>query len=97
MNRIVLTSDQSNVLERAHNPIDVQDSQGRIVGRLIPPALAAEIERAKQSAKSQGPRFTTEQVVGHLKALEAEWERTGGFDEAYMREFLNKIRAGESA
>ena len=27
-----------------------------------------------------------------MQALEAEWERTGGFDEAYAREFVEKLR-----
>jgi len=52
----------------------------------------AEIADAKKRLNSPGPFFTSEQVHNTLKALEREWERTGGFDKTYMVAFLDRLR-----
>jgi hypothetical protein len=34
-------------------------------------------------------------VQARLQALQAEWDRLGGFDEAYMREFLARLNQSD--
>jgi hypothetical protein len=45
----------------------------------------------ERRAASPGPSFTGEQVQARLRALQEEWDRTGGFDEAYMHSFLERL------
>ena len=55
------------------------DSARMLHCRAIPPNGAGRAARRP----FRGPRFATT-----MQALEAEWDRTGGFDEAYAREFV---------
>ena len=55
------------------------------------PWTPEEIAEAKRHAASPGPWYTSEQVEARLRALQEEWDRTGGFDEAHMREFLRNL------
>jgi len=45
----------------------------------------------KPSAASHGPYFTGAQVQNRLRALQQEWQRTGGFDHGYMEAFLAQL------
>jgi uncharacterized protein YmfQ (DUF2313 family) len=54
----------------------------------LTPEMIAELKRR---AASPGPWFTGAQVQAGLQALQAEWDRTGGFDEAYMQQFLKSL------
>ncbi len=54
----------------------------------LTPEMIAELKRR---AASPGPFFTGEQIQARLKALEEEWDRTGGFDEEYVRQFLARL------
>ncbi len=48
--------------------------------------------RAKDGPpRSDGSYFTGGQIQGRLQALAQEWERTGGFDQERLREFLQKL------
>ena len=92
MTPIVLTPDQSRQWETALDPIEIHDAKGHVVGKVIPPTLARVIEQAKQPRDPNERTYTSAQVQAHLKALEVEWERTGGFDEKYMYAFLDRLR-----
>jgi hypothetical protein len=50
-----------------------------------------EIAELQTFARSPGPFFFGEQVQDRLRALEKEWERTGGFDKEYLRAFLSRL------
>jgi hypothetical protein len=54
------------------------------------------VRECKRRLASNGPRYTGEQVQAMLQALEAEWARTGGFDEEYMHTFLERWRSEAS-
>ena len=54
----------------------------------LTPEMIAELKRR---AESPGPWYWGEQVQARLRALQEEWDRTGGFDEVYMREFLARL------
>jgi hypothetical protein len=96
MKRIVLNDEQMKVLAEAQNQVEVRDSGGHFVGFLrLVEITPAEIEEAKRRLASPGPWYTGEQVQARLQALEQEWDRTGGFDEAYMHEFLKRLDAAD--
>jgi hypothetical protein len=50
------------------------------------------IREAKRRLAKKGPRYTSAQVQARLRALEEQWARTGGFDEEYMRAFMERLR-----
>lgn len=50
-----------------------------------------EIAELKMRAAGPGPFYFGEQITARLQALEKEWERTGGFDETYLKSFLARL------
>lgn len=95
MPEIVLTEEQAKIITQAQGTVAVYDSRGRLLGHLEPLPSPEEIAELKRRAASPGPWYTSAQVQAHLRALEEEWERTGGFDEAYMYQFLERLRAAD--
>jgi hypothetical protein len=92
MKQFVLNDEQVKALTEAPREVEVRDSDGGLVGYLhFSLFTRAEIEEAKRRLASPGLCFTSEQVQSRLQALQQEWERTGGFDEAYMQEFLKRL------
>jgi hypothetical protein len=92
MKHLVLNDEQMKVLAEAQRQVEVRDSAGHLVGYLrFVMFTQAEIEEAKRRLNSPGPWYTGAQVQARLKALEQEWDRTGGFDEAYMHDFLKHL------
>jgi hypothetical protein len=69
------------------NPEAKPDSTPRPKPEITPEELAA----AQKARRSPDPYYFGEQVQDRLKALEKEWERTGGFDTEYMRTFLERL------
>ena len=51
------------------------------------------VAECKRRSAAKGPRYSSQEIQDLLRALEAEWERTGGFDEEYMHAFLDRLRA----
>lgn len=92
MKHLVLNDEQLKVLAEAEKQVEVRDSNGQFFGYLqFVRFTQAEIEEAKRRLASPGLCFTGAQVQSRLQALQQEWERTGGFDEAYMEEFLKRL------
>ena len=92
MKHLVLNDEQMKVVAEAQRQVEVRDSGGHLVGYLRFVGFApAEIEEAKRRLASPGLCFTSAQVQSRLQALQQEWERTGGFDEVYMQEFLKRL------
>ncbi|HEY7329859.1 MAG TPA: hypothetical protein VH592_19650 [Gemmataceae bacterium] len=94
MKHLILNDEQMKVLAEVQRQIEVRDSNGHLIGYLhFVRVTQTEIDEAKRRLASPGPWFTGEQVQARLKALEQEWDRTGGFDEAYMHDFLKRLDA----
>jgi uncharacterized protein YmfQ (DUF2313 family) len=95
MAELILTEEQAKVVTQAFGPVPVRDPNGQMLGHVEPKLTAEMIAELKRRAASPGPWFTGEQVQARLRALQDEWDRTGGFDEAYMREFLARLDAAD--
>jgi uncharacterized protein YmfQ (DUF2313 family) len=93
MLQLVLTDEQAKIVKQAFGPVSVRDSTGKVLGLLEPQLTPEMIAELKRRAASPGPWYTGEQVQSRLQALQEEWDRTGGFDEAYMHEFLKRLDA----
>ncbi len=91
MVRISLTQEQVRRIWNHLEPVQLCDPQGTVVCTLEPDSSKGFLAELKRRAASPGPWYTGEQVQARLQALQAEWDRTGGFDEDYMREFLARL------
>lgn len=88
MAELILTEEQARILAKAGGRVTVRDPRGIVVGSLEPSLSPEEIAELKRKARSPGPFYTGGQVQACLQELEEEWQRTGGFDQAHMAEFL---------
>src|SRR3954451_11762706 len=91
MPQIILTEEQFRVYETATEPVEIRAPHGEIVVRLahrLPHETPEFFAELKRRAETPGPVYTSEQVHRRMAALQAEWDRTGGFDRAYSREFM---------
>jgi len=71
MSKIVLTQEQTQVIAEAKGTVQVQDPEGNLVGYLERPEFSPEeIAEAKRALASNQPRYTTAQVLEHLRSLE---------------------------
>lgn len=96
MPHIILTEEQANVVAQAGTPVEIRAPNGNWLGRIDPEeaALVAEIQRRRGEPRKCIP---AEKVEDHLRALQAEWDRTGGFDTQYMHAFLEKLRVKDES
>ncbi len=91
MPEIILTEEQARVVAQSVDGVTVRDPKGNVLGHIEPRLTPELIAELKRRAASPGPFFTGAQVQARLQALQAEWDRTGGFDESYMHEFLARL------
>jgi len=70
MTQIILTDDQVSVLQIAAGTVEVRDQRGALLGYLSRPSSDAEIAEASRRLKSDGPWYTSQEVLGHLDSLE---------------------------
>jgi uncharacterized protein YmfQ (DUF2313 family) len=91
VSELILTEEQTKIVTQSWGPMPVRDPNGKVLGRLEPTLTPEMIAELKRRAASPGPWYTGEQVQARLQALQTEWDRIGGFDEAYMHAFLNRL------
>ncbi|HEX4590972.1 MAG TPA: hypothetical protein VH120_13635 [Gemmataceae bacterium] len=94
MPQITLTEEQFKVYETATEPVEIRAPDGEIVIRLanrLPHETPEFFAELKRRADTPGRVYTSDQVRRRMAALQAEWDRTGGFDKASMREFMKKL------
>jgi len=92
---LILTEEQTQVVTKALGPILVRDANSSVLGYFEPQLTPEKIAELKRRASSPGPFYTGEQIQSRLRALQEEWARTGGFDDAYMQEFLARLDAAD--
>ena len=95
MPEIVLTEEQAKVLAGTVARVEVKDLTGRVVGHLDPLPTPEFIAEMKRRAASAGPKYTGGQVLAMLDALQAERDRIGPFDAAYLRDFVERLRRSD--
>lgn len=82
MSQIVLTPEQAGVLAQADFPIAIRHPDGTTVAYISragnvysgtgPTFTSEEIAAAEQALKSDGPWYTTQEVLEHLRSLESK-------------------------
>src|SRR5581483_6560013 len=89
---MIVTEEQERVAFQAFGcPVTVRDSSGRVLGYVESKLTPEQITELKRRAASPGPWYTGVQVQARLRALQEEWDRTCGFDEAYRNQFLARL------
>jgi hypothetical protein len=91
MSEIVLTEEQTRVVRQADQEVPVRAADGEVLG-VIDPLDVAVLRRYRQRGNEPQPTISWAKMREHMRELEAEWERTGGFDEAYARDFVARLR-----
>jgi uncharacterized protein YmfQ (DUF2313 family) len=91
MVRITLTEEQTDRIRQEWERIQLCDPSGNVICTVDPERTPEFLAELKRRSASPGPWYTGAQVKARLNALQEEWDRTGGFDEAYMRAFLEKL------
>jgi hypothetical protein len=94
MSYIVLTMEQEQVVHQATEAIEVRDTGGRVLARILPAWETAIVEEARRRLATPGPRYTSAEVQGRLQKLNEIAQREE-LDENRVRELLRKMRAGE--
>jgi hypothetical protein len=95
MTELLLTEEQSKLLEAIQQPIPVRDAAGNVIGYFEPCFSAELVAELKRRGASQGPWYTGQQIQNRLAALQAEWERRGNFDHQTMHELLTEMDAAD--
>ena len=77
MIEIVATDEQARTLATSTFPVIVKDASGKVLGQLVSlpqddDFTAEEIAEIKKRAGRPGPRFTTAEVLAHLRSLAPE-------------------------
>ena len=90
MPEIVLTEEQTRVLDGATTAVVVRNPSGAAVGAIDPREAAIIVEATRRLA-TRGPRYSGMQVLAMLDALQAERDRIGPFDAAYANEFARRV------
>ena len=94
MVRVVLTEEQIRALSDAQESVQLCDAKGNVL-RIIGPEWNKETLIELKRRASKGPWYSGKQVQARLQALQEEWDRTGGFDETYMKKFLDQLNAAD--
>jgi hypothetical protein len=88
---IVLTDEQVQAIEQSDGPVMVTDGHGNAYTPIRLELTAERIAEMKREAAEPGPRYSGEDIQAMFRALEDEWQRTGGFDGDYAVEFVKRL------
>ena len=70
MSQIVLSDDQIKAFQAATDAVELRDQSGNLLGYVSRPPARAEIADAQRRLASDGPWYTTREVLNHLESLE---------------------------
>ena len=70
MVQVVLTKEQAERIASADEGVELLDEEGRSLGIVTRGYSPEELKLAQERARSEGPWYTTEEVLEHLKTLE---------------------------
>jgi hypothetical protein len=72
MTQVILNHEQTSTIRGTSGSVEIVDESGILVGYLNRKTLATpeEIAEAKRRLNSDGPWYTTAELLDHLKSLE---------------------------
>jgi hypothetical protein len=72
MPQIILDDEQAKLLASSLKPVEVRDRQGNLLGVIPPVWTEEEVADAKKRLASNEPRYTTAEVLEHLRSLDGK-------------------------
>lgn len=69
---IVISDEQARIIMESAGHIEIRDRQGRVLGTASSVFTETDAALAKKQLASKTPRFTTKQVLRHLRSLETK-------------------------
>lgn len=72
MPHIIVDDQQAQIIAQSPNNLEIRDRQGRCLGYVAHGFTDEDIALAKKRLASDEPRFTTQQVLDHLRSLEQQ-------------------------
>ena len=72
MIQIVVNADQAKQMSEARDSVEFVDENGKRLGYFARPFTDDDIRIAKERLASDEPRYTTEEVLEHLRKLEQQ-------------------------
>ena len=70
MVQVIVTAAQAKLLTEAKECVEIVDASGKSLGTVVRPPSDEDVQIAKQRIEQSGKRYTTEQVISHLRSLE---------------------------
>jgi hypothetical protein len=70
MIQVVLSDEQANAVRDALEGVELRDRCGELIGYVSPPLSRAVVEESRRRLHSNGPWYTTQEVLAHLNSLE---------------------------
>jgi len=101
MTQLILTEEQARLFRDAKGPVQICDPAGEVLVLTRPAVPLDQLDPVDRKAVEDYLRrryepkersYSSQHVQAMLQALEREWERTGGFDAAYMHKFIEVFR-----
>jgi hypothetical protein len=74
MQHIVVDDEQAKLIAEATDTVEIRDRRGKHLG-YVDHTTEEDIAIAKQRLASDGPRYTTHEVLEHLRSLESKFGR----------------------
>jgi hypothetical protein len=99
MTEIVLTEEQVRIVNQSRGQIALRTPTGDTVGMIDTEeaAILREWKARKTSPRTESKPVAHADVSAHLTALQAEWDRTGGFSPEYAVAFVRSLRTRAAA
>lgn len=72
MTIIVIDPQQAKIISEAEDQVEIRDADGQHVGYVARGFTPNEVAEARRRLDSEGPWYTTQQVVEHIRSLAAE-------------------------
>ena len=72
MTQIVLSDEQAQAIRSATGPVQLLDREGKLLGYVPRPLTNERIAELNRRAESDGPWYTTQQVLEHLASLDQQ-------------------------
>lgn len=71
MLQVVATADQAKLLAESNESFEIVDASGRRLGIVVRQPSVEDIQIAKQRIEQIESRFSTAEVIAHLRSLES--------------------------
>ena len=72
MPHIVVDDRQATIISQTAGTVEILDQQGNRLGYVAHPFTDEDVDVAQRRLQSKEPRFTTQEVLNHLRSLEPE-------------------------